>query len=289
MHRGASNLSARRDRKVTPFQFCRVASEYFHWRFHAGACYSIRHDYRPMKIPRLVLLSCALMLAEAVHAQPGQMGTAMFGGSMARLFGDNSAFSADTEIQTTGGGNQNMTMPGKLTFDSGKSRFEMSSSNARGNERMKAMGMDKTVIISRSDTKTAYLIYPGLSAYAPTPLQDANATKPASSFKVESKELGKDTVDSHECVKNKVVVTDDQGKAHEFTTWNATDLNKFPVKIEMNEQGHEMTMLFKNVKISKPDAALFEPPADYKKYDSPQALMQQEIMKRMGTMPPGHQ
>ena len=154
-------------------------------------------------------------------------------------------------------------------------------------EHMKAMGMDRTVMISRPDTKTSYMVYPGLSAYAASPLQDPDATKPASSFKVETTELGKETVDGYDCVKNKVVVTDDQGKAHEFTTWNATDLNKFPVKIEMNEQGHELTMVFKNVKTSKPDAALFEPPADFKKYDSPQALMQQEMMKRMGTMPPG--
>jgi hypothetical protein len=248
-----------------------------------------------MKIQRLVLLGCAVILSTAVHAQPGQMGTTMFGGSMAKLFGGNSAFSADIEVHMAAGGNQNMTMPGKLAFDSGKSRFEMSLSDATGTqmrpemaEHLKSMGMDRTITISRPDTKTSYLIYPGLSAYAASPLQDPNATKPESSFKVETSELGKETVDGHACVKNKVVVTDDQGKAHEFTAWNATDLNKFPVKIEMNEQGHAMTMLFKNVKTSKPDAALFEPPSDYKKYESPQALMQQEMTKHMGAMPPGH-
>src|SRR5215469_11038445 len=121
-----------------------------------------------MKIQRLVLLGCAIILSTAVHAQPGQMGGAMFGGSMAKLFGGNSAFSADMQIQMTAGGNQNMTMPGKFAFDSGKSRFEMSLSDANGNlgrpgmvEQMKAMGMDKTVTISRPDTKTTYMIYPG--------------------------------------------------------------------------------------------------------------------------------
>lgn len=248
-----------------------------------------------MKVQRLVVLITALALTVSIHAQPGQMGIAMFGGSMARLFGENSAFSADLEIEMTVG-NQIATMTGKVAFDSGKSRVERSLSGATGNqaepgaaEHMKANGMDRTITISRPDMKTSYLIYPGLSAYASMSLQDPNATKPASSFKVESTELGKDTVDGHECVKNKVVVTDDQGKAREFTTWNATDLNKFPVKIQMNEQGREMTMLFKNVKTSRPDAALFEPPTDYRKYDSPQALMQQEIMKRMGNMPQGHQ
>jgi hypothetical protein len=242
-----------------------------------------------MKTQRLVLLlGGAMILSQALHAQPGQMGNTMFGGSMARLFGTNPAFSADIEIQATGSNDRNMSMPGKIDFDSGKSRLERSLGDTGPQAaHMKAMGMDRTVTITRPDTKTMYIVYPGLSAYASAPLQDPEAVRPASDFKVESKELGKETVDSHECIKNKVTVTDDHGKSHEFTAWNATDLNKFPVKIEMNEQGHAMTMLFKNVKTAKPDAALFDPPADYKRYDSPGALMQQEMMKRMGNGMPG--
>jgi hypothetical protein len=248
-----------------------------------------------MKILRLVLPGCAMILSIAVRAQPGQMGTALFGGSMARLFGSNSMFSADMEVQYTMSGNQNMTLPEKVAFDSGKSRQEMSLSDATGSEaqpgiaaHMKAMGVDPTIMITRPDTKKVYTVYPGLSAYAAAVPQDPDIMKPASSFKLETKESGKETVDGHPCVKSKQVVTDDTGKAHAFTVWNATDLNQFPVKIEMSEQGHTTAMLFKNIKISKPDAALFEPPADYKKYDSSQALMQQEMMKHMGNMPPGH-
>ena len=43
-----------------------------------------------------------------------------------------------------------------------------------------------------------------------------------------------------------------------------------------------MTMLFKDVKLTKPDASLFEPPSGYKKYDSQMALMQDTMMKQMG-------
>jgi hypothetical protein len=120
------------------------------------------------------------------------------------------------------------------------------------------------------------------------PIRDADA-KPASTFKIDMTELGKETVGGHPCVKNKAVITDDEGKTHEATVWNASDLNKFPLKIETTEEGRTTTMVFQNVKTSKPDAALFDPPADYKKYDNMQAMMQQEIMKRMGNMAPGHQ
>ena len=80
----------------------------------------------------------------------------------------------------------------------------------------------------------------------------------------------------------------EEAKKHEATVWNATDLKKFPVKIETTEQGQAVTMLFKDVKLSKPEANLFDPPSDLKYY-SMMSLMQQEMMKRMGGgmgMPP---
>ena len=249
-----------------------------------------------MKKHILVLVALIATLAFPVEAQMGRMSGPSFTGAMAKLFGDNPAFSADIEIQMDAG-QQNGSMPGKLAVDSGKSRIDMDMSGATGGQpgaadRMKAMGMDKIIMITRPDTKVVDTVFPGLSAYLETAIQDPDASKPDSAFKVDTTELGKETVDGHACVKNKVIVTDDQGKAHESTVWNATDMKKFPVKIETTEQGRTTTMLFKNVKLSKPDAALFEPPADCKKYDTQQALMQ-EVMKRMtggngGAMPPAH-
>jgi hypothetical protein len=149
-------------------------------------------------------------------------------------------------------------------------------------EHIKAMGMDRTVVISRPDLKISYIVYPGLSAYAETALSDPDGSKPESAFKIETAELGHEAVEGHPCVKNKVVVTDDQGQKQEFTVWNASDLKKFPVKIETTEQGRATTIVFKNIKTSKPEAAQFSPQSDYKKYDNQRALIQQEMMKRMG-------
>jgi Domain of unknown function (DUF4412) len=248
-----------------------------------------------MKKKTLLLFISTIVLACSVHAQPGRMSGPRLNAVINKLFGDNTAFSADVEFHMSG--EHDMTMPGKMAFDSGKSRFEMNLSEAKGThmqpsvaEHMKAMGMDQTVVISRPDIKLSYVVYPGLNAYAETASQDPDAEKPDSAFKIETTELGKETLDGHPCVKNKVVITDDQGKAHESTVWNASDLKKFPIKIETTEDGRITTMLFKNVKTSKPDAALFEPPKSFKKYENPQTMMQQEMMKRMGVtgVPPGH-
>ena len=212
-----------------------------------------------------------------------------FDAAMAKLFGENSAFSATMEFQTTVNGKQ-MIMPGKMSVLDRKSRFEINMADMKGSaapppeamEQMKTMGMDSMVTITRPDQKNIYVAYPGLKAYALVPLQEQDDASEADKFKIESTELGKETVDGHACIKNKVIVTDSNGDKHESTVWNATDLKKFPVKIETTEQGHTVTMLYKDVKLAKPAASLFDPPADFKKYESMQSLMMQEVMKRMG-------
>jgi chemotaxis protein CheY-P-specific phosphatase CheC len=155
---------------------------------------------------------------------------------------------------------------------------------------MKQMGMDKMITISLPEKKVAYLIYPGMQSYVENPITDPQAAATPADYKVAVTELGKDTVDGHSCVKNKVTVTDKEGNKHESTVWNAADLKNFPVKIETSEGGRSSVMLFKNVSLTKPDAGVFETPSGYTKYESMQSLIQQQMMKRMGggMLPFGH-
>ena len=226
----------------------------------------------------------------------GVRGMPKFDGTFAKIFGDNSAFSADLEIQTEGGKGEAAKMPGKIVFLDGKTRFEIEMAAAAGGKlppesaaQMKAMGMDRLVIINRPDKKLTFMVYPGLEAFAEMENKDAEDPKAAEQFKTETTELGKETLDGHACVKNKVIITDDKGTKHESTSWNATDLKKFPLKIVTTERGTEVTMVFKNVKLAKPDGALFDPPKQYKKYNNFMEMMQQEMMQRMGAGAGGFQ
>ena len=239
-----------------------------------------------------LILALAILCAGLVpaYSQPGRGPTMPnMGGHMAKLFGGISAYSATMETQSKDSSGNTMTMPNKIFSLDGKTRVEtdmakMKNGNLPPNAaaQMKAMGMDNMVMISRPDKKISYLIYPGLQAYAENPMQDRESTASAADYKMESTELGKDSVDGHPCVKTKVIVTDDQGTKHESVVWNATDLKKFPVKIETVQQGQTMTILFKDVNLAKPDAGLFEPPSDYTKYDSIQTMMREQMMKHMG-------
>jgi hypothetical protein len=243
---------------------------------------------KSMRILATVLACLTVVAAYAQYGgRPGGMGGGPrgpdFGGANAKLYGNNSAFSATLEVQGDASPQQKMT--GKLAVDQGKSRFEM---NMGADPHMKSMGMDQMIVVTRPDRKASYMIFPSQQAYVENPIPESQAPKPESAYKVEITELGKETVDGHPCVKNKAVVTDDQGNKTESTLWNATDLKNFPVKIESTRNGHKSTMLFRDIKLGKPDASQFEPPAGHKKYDSMMSLM----MEKMGAgmpMPPHDQ
>ena len=172
----------------------------------------------------------------------GSPGGPKFDGAMTKLFGDNTAFTAMLESQIAPKSGDPIMLPGKIAFDSGKARFEMNLSEAKGLQipadaaaHMKSMGLDQIMTISLPENKFLYLIYPGLQSYMENPLPDA-LTGTNQNFKVETTELGKETVDGHPCVENKVLVYDGKGATNEFTVWNATDLKKFP-----GEDHHDQT------------------------------------------------
>ena len=254
-------------------------------------------------LTRLLAIGLLYLPLTAVHAQPG--GPGMMGGpsaagpslsgGMVKVFGDHTNFSANLEL--TGkdtSANENVILPGKVAFSSGKSSFAMNLTEAKGTgmppdagEQLKAMGMDRMTMISRPDKKVAYMVYPGMSAYVEMPIQDPDALKPPSDFKAETTPLGKDTINGIACVKSKMIVTDDKGSKHEYTVWNATELKDFPMKIETTQEGKNVTLIFKDVKLSKPAETQFDPPADCKRFGSMQAMMQEVMMKRFGGGPPG--
>jgi Domain of unknown function (DUF4412) len=235
---------------------------------------------------KIILLSTLFigLTLGTVFAQPGGPRGAMggppqgpqFGGYMARIFGDHPNFSADMEFQVTGDSSGDITMPGKFVSSEGKTRFEMNMSEMKTSkplppkamEHMKQMGMDKYIMISRPDKKTTYVVMDGMKAYLENPMQDPEAAKPASDYKMDVTKIGEETISGHSCIKNKVVTTDANGASHEATIWNATDLHDFPLKVASADNGKTMVMLFKNVKMDKPEASQFEPPSDYKKYSS---------------------
>lgn len=124
-----------------------------------------------------------------------------------------------------------------------------------------------------------YLTYPALQSYAEIAI-------PSGPIKLTATELGKEAVAGHPCVKNKVTLTDAAGKAGEMTVWHASNLKKFPVRIDTADENGKIKLLFSNVKFDKPAESLFQAPASFTRYTSIETMMQQALMKRMQGMMP---
>ena len=239
--------------------------------------------------PLLVALAAALFLSTTGPAPaqggPGGPNSGM-NPAMLKMFGDVKGFSAKTEMRVLQG--QKEVMSGTINFAmlDGKTRMEMDLTQMKSAQmppeftaQIKQMGMDVNIVLSLPDKNLTRLVYPNLKAYLELPQPPVAEAK----LKMVQKELGKETIDGHPCVKNQVTVTDEAGKKSEAVAWNATDLKGFPIQVELQEQqGTSVIMRYKDIKLAKPDAKLFEPPVGFKKYTSQQELMQGEVLKRLG-------
>jgi hypothetical protein len=130
---------------------------------------------------------------------------------------------------------------------------------------MKQKGMERIVTIFRPDQKVTLILYPGPKAFQPMPLAKGESDAMEKGFSVEKTALGKETIDGHACVKNKVVVSNKQGPVLQATTWNAPDLKDLPIRVEMKKEESTVIITFKQIEFAKPDAKRFDVPADYAK------------------------
>lgn len=240
-------------------------------------------------VKSLALAALTFTLTSSASAQPGAGGpTPNFDAVFTKFFGEVKAFSATAEMTMKGNG-ETMSVPMDFALLDEKVRMEIDLGKVKS-ERMpadmgaqlKQMGMDRMTTIMDPKKKSIQLIYPGLKSYTDVPMPEEQAQKVDKEPKMETTELGKETVEGHPCKKRKIVVTDDSGKSQEVLVWSATDLKDFPIKMQTADKGMEMTMIYKNLKFEKPDAKQFAPPADFTKYASMQEMMQGAMMKMMG-------
>jgi hypothetical protein len=121
---------------------------------------------------------------------------------------------------------------------------------------------------------SGYVLSEALQAYAPisSPASVTNQT-------AVNKDLGSEIVDGHPCHRGQVILTYSDGSSARLTEWRADDLQHFPVRIQVESAGRETTVDFSNVRLDVPEADLFNPPADFTRYGSAVALIN-ELMIR---------
>lgn len=85
----------------------------------------------------------------------------------------------------------------------------------------------------------------------------------AAQGQVETKTLGSETIDGHACQVEQVTVTPASGGAPQvMKAWLATDLQNFPLRVEMQSSRGPVQINYKDVSLEQPDAALFAQPSN---------------------------
>jgi len=245
-----------------------------------------------MKIIQFSFLSVTLALG--VIGLPGRSALAQMPGSppggvdttLTKLISKVTAFSAKAEVRVVDS-DQNELVTTPMTFAKlgDKVRVEVDLAQIRGRNvtpadaaRMRKIGMDRVVSITRFDKKQMYIIYPGMQSYVSMALSNEDV-EAAAKPQFEAAALGTETVDGHPCVKNKVVVTDSIGQKRAVLVWNATDLKEFPIRIQTSENGTTVVMSFSGIQFAKPDARQFDPPAGFTKFADLQQMMEARVKK----------
>jgi len=219
-----------------------------------------------------VALPVVLLAGQAAVAQLPSAGSATgVNAAFVKLFGSVGAFTARAETRVLDRSqNQLVRIPMEFASLDGKVRLGIDLSQVQSKDftastlaSLKQAGMDRVVSIFRPDKKVTYIIYPGVQSYQELAQSKGETEAAEKGLKLEKSPLGKDTLDGHPCVKNKVVVKSSKGPVLEAVTWNATDLKDFPIQIEMKEKDNTVFMHFTDVRFVKADAKQFEVPAAY--------------------------
>jgi hypothetical protein len=235
-----------------------------------------------MKQIAFVILGCLLLVSVSSAQMPGGPPPDPCA-ALGKFFTKDAAFTASAKVVSAGKkAHDNLTMVMLFAVSGGNMRNEidmtkMSGVRASDLDGMKQMGMDKMVILKLADKQAAYIVYPGLQSYCDMPAGKKGNTE----GKVDKTELGKDTVENHACTKSKLTFTAKDGQTSEALVWEATDMKNFPIQYQTVDEGQTTTTTFTDIRMGKPDAALFELPASYKKYDNMQQMMMGNMQRMM--------
>jgi hypothetical protein len=228
---------------------------------------------------------CSSALAQMPGGSPGGVNAAL-----TQLFGKHNTFTAKAQMQAldkdkaeiASGPLDFAMLDGNVRVDVDISQLKSKQMPAEALASLKQLGMEKIASVFRADKKVMYLIYPSLKICLDSPLPKEESDSIAHPPKFTTTEIGKETLDGVAVVKNKIGYADAKGEEHNAYTWNAPSLKGFPLQIQTEEKGNTLILRLSDVKLSKPDAKLFDLPAGYEKYADMQAMMQAVMKKMMG-------
>ncbi len=87
-------------------------------------------------------------------------------------------------------------------------------------------------------------------------------------------------MDGHVCDSAQAVVQMSDGSSAAFSIFRALDLNRFPIRISSLSNAAPFSLTFSKIRTEPPPADLFTPPTDFTKYNSPEVMVTELIMRQ---------
>lgn len=150
--------------------------------------------------------------------------------------------------------NDGRTSNAKIFYTPKKQRMEVRDPDSGG----------KSIIITRLDKEVVWMLITAEEMYAEISLDNEKKNHLVQEpDNIEKRErIGKDTVDGHPAIKEKITFRQDDGKKDSIYSWTATDLG-WPVKAEALDGSWSYT--YNDIKKGRQDPELFEVPRGYKR------------------------
>ena len=233
------------------------------------------------------LVASFSVLGQGAGIPGGELG---YNAAMAKLFADVPYFSADVETTLTNLTDKTrLSIPMRMHKRQDQLRIEVDFVKLKGTglamqglAAMQNIGMARMTSLIDPKQKGMTVLFPDLKAYSKVSMSEADL--PEDGFKVSKKAAGKETVNGQACMRQKVTLTSTDGQKVEATTWEATALGNFPIRMLFQQKEGSMNMAFRDVVLQAPADDLFKVPTDHKSFDSMSSLMQ-EAMTRAITAP----
>ncbi len=207
--------------------------------------------------------------------------------AMSELFSDSRPFSAVAVLQLPGDApNQGIPL-GFATLD-GKMRWYLNLDQARSSrldpdttDWLREAKLSQVILILRPQTN-AIVVLPGVKqwfAFAPPKSAEIQEKAEEKIGFLQKTEVGRETVDTHPCVKYRLDLPKERGGGEEAFVWQATDLKNLPIQFRTRLNGETYGLLFRQIKATPPEAKYFEAPAEYAKISGPEALLKNALLR----------
>jgi len=219
----------------------------------------------------LLLVALAVLGAGCVHSRRsyGRLESptppAFLNGPIAVLLTNVDGFGAHVAMEIRKSSNRTELVAGELLGRGTRLFFvpESAASSARS-------AREGASFIWDVNENSGYALNEALQGYAPIA---SNVRFTNVSARLSPAPPALETIDGYQCEESESVVVSSEGQATELRVWRATELNRFPIRINLATNPAPMTISFSQIHLQKPANELFLPPDGFTKYPSVETMI----------------